>query len=61
MAATDPRGVEVKLTASGEQELKRARPVYRELIVRLFGKHFNERELVFLAERLSEVVRQLPA
>jgi len=58
--ATDPRGVEVKLTAAGEQELKRAWPVYRELIVRLFGKHFDERELVFLAERLSEVVRRLP-
>jgi DNA-binding MarR family transcriptional regulator len=58
--SSDPRGIEVQLTLAGEQELKKAWPVYRELIVRLFGKHFNEQELEFLAERLSDVVRELP-
>jgi DNA-binding MarR family transcriptional regulator len=57
---SDPRGMEVKLTPAGERELKKAWPVYRELIVRLFGKHFDDQELVFLSERLSEVVRELP-
>jgi DNA-binding MarR family transcriptional regulator len=51
----DPRGLIVRITAKGEQELKKAWPVYRELIETLFGRHFTTGELEFLAARFGNV------
>ena len=55
----DPRGLVVRITSKGEAELKKAWPVYRNLIVNLFGRHFKENELDFLAERFSKVADEL--
>ncbi|MBV8212638.1 MAG: winged helix-turn-helix transcriptional regulator [Verrucomicrobia bacterium] len=51
----DPRGLIVQITGKGEAELKKAWPVYRHLIVNLFGRHFKEGELDFLAQRFGKV------
>jgi DNA-binding MarR family transcriptional regulator len=55
----DPRGLVVRITERGEQELKKAWPVYRSLIETLFGRHFKEAELEFLANRFANVIEQL--
>ena len=55
----DPRGLVVQITSKGEAELKKAWPVYRNLIVNLFGRHFKEGELDFLAQRFSKVADEL--
>ena len=55
----DPRGLVVQITSKGEAELKKAWPVYRNLIVNLFGRHFKESELDFLAQRFSKVADEL--
>jgi DNA-binding MarR family transcriptional regulator len=55
----DPRGLIVRITDKGEHELKRAWPVYRKLIETLFGQHFNEDELEFLANRFANVTDHL--
>ena len=57
--AEDPRGLMVHITNKGEAELKKAWPVYRNLIVSLFGRHFTESELDFLAERFGKVADEL--
>ncbi|MBA3832998.1 MAG: winged helix-turn-helix transcriptional regulator [Chthoniobacterales bacterium] len=54
----DPRGLVVRLTSEGENELKKAWPVYRKQIECLFGTHFSERELDFLAKRFAKISRQ---
>jgi DNA-binding MarR family transcriptional regulator len=58
--AEDPRGLVVRITSKGEAELKKAWPVYQKLIVRLFGQHFTEDELHFLAYRFAKVTADLP-
>lgn len=55
----DPRGLIVRITPKGEQELKQAWPVYRRLIETLFGRHFSPDELEFLANRFGSVTEQL--
>jgi DNA-binding MarR family transcriptional regulator len=55
----DPRGLIVRITHQGEQELKKAWPVYRRLIETLFGQHFTPDELEFLANRFANVTEQL--
>jgi DNA-binding MarR family transcriptional regulator len=55
----DPRGLVVKITSKGEAELKKAWPIYRNLIVDLFGRHFKESELDFLAQRFAQVTGEL--
>ena len=50
----DPRGLIVRITDQGEQELKKAWPVYRRLIESLFGQHFAADELEFLANRFAK-------
>jgi DNA-binding MarR family transcriptional regulator len=55
----DPRGLVVRITDQGEQELKKAWPVYRRLIESLFGQHFAADELEFLANRFANVTRYL--
>jgi DNA-binding MarR family transcriptional regulator len=55
----DPRGLIVRMTPKGEQELKRAWPVYRRLIETCFGRHFSPDELEFLATRFANVTEQL--
>jgi DNA-binding MarR family transcriptional regulator len=55
----DPRGLIVRITDKGEQELKKAWPVYRRLIETLFGRHFTEEELEFLANRFANVTEDL--
>jgi DNA-binding MarR family transcriptional regulator len=57
--AEDPRGLIVRITPKGEQELKKAWPVYRKLIETCFGRHFNRDELEFLANRFANVTEQL--
>ena len=56
----DPRGLVLQITNKGEGELKKAWPVYRNLIVQLFGRHFSEEELDFLAQRFTKVIDELP-
>ena len=46
-------------TNKGEAELKKAWPVYRSLIVNLFGRHFREEELDFLAQCFAKVTENL--
>lgn len=58
--AEDPRGLIVRITKEGEDALKKAWPVYQKLIVSLFGRHFSEDELAFLAERFAKVTDDLP-
>jgi DNA-binding MarR family transcriptional regulator len=55
----DPRGLVVQITRKGEAELKKAWPIYRNLIVNLFGRHFKENELDFLAQRFAKVADEL--
>lgn len=55
----DPRGLVVRITSDGENELKNAWPVYRKQIETLFGAHFSERELDFLAKRFAKISRGL--
>jgi DNA-binding MarR family transcriptional regulator len=55
----DPRGLIVRITDQGEQELKRAWPIYRRLIESLFGRHFTADELEFLAKRFANVTSHL--
>ena len=55
----DPRGLVVKITTKGEAELKKAWPVYRNLIVNLFGRHFTEHELESMAQRFTKVTDEL--
>ena len=55
----DPRGLVVQITSKGESELKKAWPIYRNLIVNLFGRHFKENELDFLAQRFAKVADEL--
>jgi DNA-binding MarR family transcriptional regulator len=55
----DPRGLIVRITAKGEEELRKAWPIYRKLIERLFGRHFTGEELEFLATRFANVADQL--
>ena len=55
----DPRGLVVQITSKGEAELKKAWPIYRNLIVNLFGRHFKENELDFLAQRFAKVADEL--
>jgi DNA-binding MarR family transcriptional regulator len=55
----DPRGLVLQITSKGEAELKKAWPVYRDLIVNLFGRHFSEDELDFLTQRFVKVTDEL--
>jgi DNA-binding MarR family transcriptional regulator len=55
----DPRGLIVRITDQGEEELKKAWPVYRRLIESLFGQHFAADELEFLADRFANVTSHL--
>jgi hypothetical protein len=55
----DPRGLIVRITDQGEEELKKAWPVYRRLIESLFGQHFAADELDFLADRCANVTSHL--
>lgn len=55
----DPRGLIVRITNKGEEELKKAWPVYRKLIENLFGQHFTVDELEFLANRFANVTERL--
>jgi DNA-binding MarR family transcriptional regulator len=55
----DPRGLIVRITDQGEQELKKAWPIYRRLIESLFGRHFAADELEFLANRFANVTSHL--
>jgi len=55
----DPRGLILRITTKGEAELKKAWPVYRDLIVNLFGRHFTEEELDFLAQRFAKVTNNV--
>ena len=55
----DPRGLVLRITSKGEAELKKAWPVYRNLIVNLFGRHFSEDELDFLAQRFAKITGEL--
>jgi DNA-binding MarR family transcriptional regulator len=57
----DPRGLLLQMTNEGENALKAAWPVYRRKIEDLFGKHFTEAELEFLAVKLSVVNESLKA
>jgi hypothetical protein len=52
-------GLVLQITSKGEAELKKAWPVYRDLIVNLFGRHFSEDELDFLAQRFAKVADEL--
>jgi DNA-binding MarR family transcriptional regulator len=55
----DPRGLILQITPKGEAELKKAWPVYRNLVVKLFGRHFSEEELDFLTQRFMKVTDHL--
>jgi DNA-binding MarR family transcriptional regulator len=55
----DPRGLIVRIAEKGEQELRRAWPVYRKLIVDQFGRHFTAEELEFLVNRFANVTDRL--
>jgi DNA-binding MarR family transcriptional regulator len=55
----DPRGLIVRITDQGEQELRKAWPVYRRLIETVFGRHFTLEELEFLANRFANVTDHL--
>ena len=55
----DPRGLILKITSKGEGELKKAWPVYRNLIVNLFGRHFTEHELEFMTQGFAKVTDEL--
>lgn len=55
----DPRGLIVQLTPAGQNQLKKAWPIYRRQIEIFFGAHFSERELDFLAKRFAKLSRNL--
>ncbi len=57
--AEDPRGLIIRITVVGKKELKRAWPIYREQIEKLFGRHFKAAELDFLADRFAQITRAL--
>ncbi len=57
--ADDPRGLIIRITVAGKKELKRAWPIYREQIEKLFGRHFKATELDFLADRFAQISRAL--